>query len=490
VRFTRMLSVSAVVWSFVITAQLTAQRDSPQANKQTPRYNSFDVGTLGGPQSYGGTGGAGTKVLNNQGIATGSADTPTSDPNAPNCFNPDCFVSRAYKWHKRRLVDLGVLPGGNSSTGVGINDRGWVVGASETGEIDPFTGFAALHAVLWKNGQIIDLGTLGGLESVAGAVNNRGQVVGFATNAVPDLFSGFGTQVRAFIWENGVMHDLGTLGGPDTPPFLNTPLNESGQVAGCSNTDSTPNPLTGVPTTDAFFWPGADGAMIDLGGFGGTLGLGEVGPASLNNRGQVTGSSYLEGDLTAHPFLWPGNDGKMMDLGTLGGDNGFANWINDAGKVAGFADLPGSEIHHAFLWRKGTMHDLGTLGANSAAFAVNSQDQVVGRSRVDDSTIDAFVWSKRTGMIDLNTVLSATSDLQLEEADNINDQGEIFGLGFLPNGDERAFVLIPCGDMDQHGCDDGVARDLHANSKRAFSDRVPAHATRPFLRRLANHTEQ
>jgi hypothetical protein len=45
-------------------------------------------------------------------------------------------------------------------------------------------------------------------------------------------------------------------------------------------------------------------------------------------------------------------------------------------------------------------------------------------------------------MIDLNDFVPPGSDLTLVEVEKINDRGEIFGMATLPDGDERAFVLI------------------------------------------------
>ena len=53
--------------------------------------------------------------------------------------------------------------------------------------------------------KLLDLGTLGGQNSFAFGINNLGQIVGTS-----ELESG---QSRAFLWENGEMMDLGTLGG-------------------------------------------------------------------------------------------------------------------------------------------------------------------------------------------------------------------------------------------------------------------------------------
>jgi hypothetical protein len=119
---------------------------------------------------------------------------------------------------------LGALADGVSSIAIYVNEKGDIVGLSENGLIDPLTGGPEQIAVLWKNREIISLGTLGGNGSIAVALNNRGQVVGGAANSISDPFSlspilggpNFATQTRAFLWKNGVMRELGTLGGPDS----------------------------------------------------------------------------------------------------------------------------------------------------------------------------------------------------------------------------------------------------------------------------------
>ena len=436
-----------------INSELMAQAGPDNSARIGPdrrrvRFQLVDLGTLGGPNSSE----FAAPIINNQGAITGASDTADSDPNFPNCYSPDCFVNHAYIGRDGVLTDLAGLPGGFGSEGNGINDHNQIAGQSLNGLIDPLLGTPAGIAVLWQsNGQIVDLGTLGGNQSLAATVNNRGQVVGGAANTIPDEFSMFGwaTQTRAFLWQRGTMRDLGTLGGPDALAIF---INHRGQVAGVAYTNSTPNPVTGTPTQDPFLWE--NGKMKDLGTLGGTQSF----VNAFNNRGQVAGESNLAGDLTSRPFLWDGR--ALKDLGTLGGSIGFATALNDIGEVAGGARTAGDEALHAFFWRNGVMTDLGTIKDDtcSIAHSMNSNGLVVGTSGncEDVFELHGFLSFHGEPLIDLNDFVPPGSDLVITDGESINDAGEIAGSGMLPNGDFHAIVLIPCteGSASQDGCQD------------------------------------
>jgi probable HAF family extracellular repeat protein len=403
---------------------------------------------------------------------------------------------------------LGALPGFNSSFAFWVSNSGHVVGVSENG-IDPLTGFRALEAVLWgKDGSITDLGTLGGNQSNAFAVNNLGQVAGAALNTIPDLYtpnfilgSSATTQAHAFRWTKSQgMQDLGTLGGADSAAFY---INDSGQIAGFSFTDSTVNPTTGLPTLHPFLWE--NGKMTDLGTLGGTF----AGPftiesfGGLNNRGEVVGTSNLAGDVIAHPFLWTKSEG-MKDLGTLGGTLAFATWINDAGEVVGLSGTLDDQFAHAFLWRDGVMTDLGTPGTDpdSQARSINSRGQVVGGTFGPSGDLHGFLWENGS-IVDVNTLIAPGSGATITDAADINDRGEIAALGFLSNGDARAFLLIPCDEdhRDIEGCDyDSVEAVTEApirlpqltapSAASSFSNLSPAERVTRFRSVMANRNRR
>jgi probable HAF family extracellular repeat protein len=435
--------------------------------KEHTRYKLIDLGTFGGPQSYVTGDGSGTSlVLNNQGTLTGSADTSTPDPYSPSCFNEDCFVSHAFQWKNSVMSDLGALPGGASSASTWISSNGLIAGLSENGEIDPLiSGLPEVRAVVWKEGKITDLGTLpeGGYESVANAVNSRGQVVGLASNTIPDpdSMAGLGYQTRAFFWQHGAMQDIGTLGGTDAQAFF---INEQGQVVGISYTSSAPGACAGANglalTTNSFIWDVKHG-MEDIGSLGGTCTV----AAGLNNKGQVIAQSFLPGDQSISSFLW--ENGSLHELGgSFGGSFTAAEAINDQGEIAGAGYLPGDNAFHAALWRSvESITDLGVVSSDSCSFAasINVRTQVVGASAPDcifdtSSAVRAFLWEEGS-MFDLNTLIPAGSPLYLQFTETINDRGEIAGTGVDAGGNVHAFLLMPCGQDDMEGCK-GAAADI------------------------------
>src|ERR1700737_4386739 len=80
------------------------------------------------------------------------------------------------------VTDLGTL-GGTSSVAYSVNHRGWVAGAAS------LPGNTAQHAVLWRKGRKMDLGTLGGPNSTAFfPLNDRGEVSGFSDTPSPDPY--------------------------------------------------------------------------------------------------------------------------------------------------------------------------------------------------------------------------------------------------------------------------------------------------------------
>lgn len=441
-RTTLRLFYVTVTFACLIIPLRAQERTADAQTQSVIRYRLIDLGTFGGPNS---SELIVSPYINDQGVVVGFADTSTPDP-----FNPEGFVPHAFRWRKGILSDLGTLPSGRGGFATFSNSRGQITGVSDNGQVDPQLGGPEGMAVVWdKSGRITDLGTLGGNQSLAGGINNQGQVIGVAANTIPDPISLFpwATQTRAALWDSNGIHDLGTLGGPDSATSY---INDLGQISGISYVDTSSSCPSDSPfTTRGFLWE--NGKMIDLGTLGGSC----SGTVKINNRGQIAGSSTLPDGQPDHPFLW--ENGRMRDLGTLGGSFGVANSLNESGDVVGTSTPAGDESVHAFFWRNGRIMDIGTVPGDSCSIAhsLNNGGQVVGTS-LDCANfgveLHGFLWWPGGRLVDLNEFVPPGSDLQITDGESINDSGEIAGTGMLPNGDFHAIVLVPCQDTVDTNC--------------------------------------
>jgi probable HAF family extracellular repeat protein len=373
-------------------------------------------------------------------------------------------VTAAARAAQYTVTDLGTL-GGTESSGSALNAGGQVAGSSYT------IGDAGQHAYLWKptvsggaSGAMTDLGTLGGTQSFGNGLNASGQVAG-------ESFTTSDAATHAFLWKpttpggtSGTMHDLGTLGGTSSYGYG---INASGEVTGASD-------KTGDSKTHTFLWKpatpnGTSGTMFNLGSLGGT----ESNGGGINASGQVAGSSLTNGDAAYHAFLWKpttpnGTSGAMYDLGTLGGTESFGGTINISGQVAGFSYPTGNAAYHAYLWTpttlngtSGAMQDLATLGGlNSYSYNLGAGGQVVGASEVQvtSNSTHAFLYTSKSGMVDLNTLIDPLSGWELSDAADINSAGQITGQGLI-NNEYHAYLLTPIslpGDFNGNGAVDAA----------------------------------
>lgn len=349
------------------------------------------------------------------------------------------------------LPTLGGTVGGAES----INDKGWVSGFAN------LAGDNTEHAVLWMNSTVTDLGTLGGPNSAVGfpAKNSGGALVGFSQVSDSDplregwnYFCGPGNSkplckgknliTRGFVWQNGTMKSLPTLGGNISEAFG---INNSGQIVGVAET-STQDASCGRPQVlvyEGVIW-NPDGTMQPLSPFPGDVISAAIG---INNKGQVVGGSGacapLSPSISAHALLW--QNGSVTDLGNLGGSlNNAAFAINGQGQIVGFSALSGNSTAHAFLWQNGMMTDLGTLAGDvfSLAFSINDNGQVVGQSCDASFNCRGFLWQNGV-MTDLNALVAGAS-LYLLVANDINNNGQIVGQAYdQSTGSTLAFLATP-----------------------------------------------
>ena len=332
------------------------------------------------------------------------------------------------------ILDLGTL-GGNYSEANGINASGQVVGLSEP------TPNSVFHAYIASTAKSIspsnDIGTLGGQFSKAFGINAAGQVVGQATTIGDATGHAFRTTANGVIT---VAADLGTLSTDSHAVSIAYGINASGQAIGKSD--------IGIGSGFHAFRTSAMGkitADADLGTLGGKISE----AYGINASGQTVGNASVIGNVASHAYRTTatGKINDASDLGTLGGSDSTALGINDLGQVVGGAAILGDAVRHAFRTTpNGTITlaaDLGNLGGTYAAgFSINAIGQTVGESWLADNTLHAFFVDKTGPMLDLNSLIDSNSGWVLNQANGINDSGQIVGNGTI-NGLPHAYVLTP-----------------------------------------------
>ncbi len=226
----------------------------------------------------------------------------------------------------------------------GINDSGTVVGTTYTG-LNP-------NVTQWSNGQATNLG----INGYGTAVNNSGQVVGGYLNS--------SKQLNAFIWTNGLLVNLGTLGGDVSSSAYG--INAQGQVVG--------NSMSNQGHSTAFISNGT--GMTSLC----PLCQSSTYAMAVNSGGIAAGGIVGSGNyLNAAEFI----AGRAIDIGTLGGDQSVAYGIDGSGDIVGYSFLAGDLVAHAFLYSGGAMLDLNNLlpvasgWTIDAAYGINASGDIV-----------------------------------------------------------------------------------------------------------------
>jgi probable HAF family extracellular repeat protein len=305
------------------------------------------LGTAGGPNSA-----VDWPNHNDQGLIVGITETAALNPyNEPfSCLFFTGHVCQGFVWSNNVMTPLSTL-GGYDSYATDVNDWGQIVGWAETSYQDPTCVLPQVfqfEAVIWEPWQhrIQQLAPYpGDSDTAATAINDGGQVVGIS--GACDVAYGGTSAKNPVLWQNGKVIRLATLGGT----MFNTAaaINQSGEIVGWSD---LPGDIS-APNNHAVLWT-RNGSLVDLGVLPGdkySLAY------AINDFGQVVGQS-IDANGNSRAFLW--QNGTMVDLNTLVSSGTpalvYANDINDLGEIVGAAYnqntnvVLGFELTPAFGW--------------------------------------------------------------------------------------------------------------------------------------------
>ena len=233
------------------------------------------------------------------------------------------------------LQDLGTLVGGNYVFTRAINDDGTVIGQALTADD------TCAQAYFYRNGVMSPIGTCATTQG-AFFINKRGNIVGITPRNSNNRQQGFFSKDGTSVVTMNCLNNLPCSGRSYTSP---SDMNDKGQVTGFAR-DSA-----GVDHPYLY----QNGVMKDLGSLGGQGGWG----FAINASGAVTGYS-LPAAGADRAFLY--KDGKMLDLDPKGkADFSIGTDISDKDEVLGFAGNFTTGEFYDFLYTEGRMWKLKDL---------------------------------------------------------------------------------------------------------------------------------
>lgn len=295
---------------------------------------------------------------------------------------------------------------GHSAIAHGINDAG-----SITGEFFAVPG--AFHAFLYRNGAVTDLGTLGGPQSFGSAINGADQITGTAETAN-------GGPRNAFLYSEGAMKDLGSLYASGSAGYA---INKSGQVVGLSRGTAA----GASAQTTATLWNGTK--TIDLNA---TLAARLPNNASLiqaigiNDRGWIVANAR-EGTKIMAYLLTPVSP-LLLACPTAAGEKGVP--YNESLVAVG-------GVPPYTFYATGQLPGL-TLNASTGALAGTPSD--TGEFRVAARVVDANGAAQGTAMANCNLTIE-TPAYQLKIFPPSYSFGEVARFRLL----HHTFTLVNTG---------------------------------------------
>lgn len=316
------------------------------------------------------------------------------------------------------VAELPLPSGFVKSRGLGINFYGDVVGWAAT---EKDTG----HAVLWRQGQVLDLGTMGAADSLAAGISDSGLVVGAFIR---------GGMRHVFLWRDGQFQELGPV---DEWPGKGMAVWDINPGLGISRQGKVIGRIANKEGAEMTFVYENGQLMYLRQPKNGAPGFGRA----INDQSQMAGQLYVRRGLS-HALFW--SNGAMQLLPHLAETIAGATAINEHSTVVGWAFVPCDKqpMAHAAIWRDGRVVDLGTLGGDtSRAYGLNDAGQVTGYSSVGKGEYSGFLWDNGR-IFDLNDLVPSSLGYRVTCADAINNRGQIAAV-CRKSGLTRACRLSP-----------------------------------------------